>query len=63
MEEDVKEFIDEVYEKAEKELNKEEEEKAEPLPQPKSYFDVLMEAAEDYDEDKVRKTFAKIKKS
>ena len=44
-------------------LNKEEEEKAEPLPQPRSYFDVLMDAAEDNDEDKVRKTLAKIKKS
>ena len=51
MEEDVKEFIDEVYEKAEKELIKEEQEKAAPLHQPRSYFDVLMEAVEDYDED------------
>ena len=58
MEQNIKEFIEELYEKAEKELLQEREDKAETLPKPRSYFDVLMEAAEDYDEEKVYKTFA-----
>ena len=58
MEQNIKEFIEELYEKAEKELLQEREDKAEPLPKPRSYFDVLMEATEDYDEEKVYKTFA-----
>ena len=55
MESEIKEFLEELYEEVEKKIFWEEAKEAEPLTQPKSYFDVLMEGENNYDEMKVHK--------
>ena len=55
MESDVKDYLEELYEEVGKKVFWEEVNEAIPFPQPKSYFDVLMEAANNYDEKKVHK--------
>ena len=58
MESDIKDYLEELYEEVEKKVFWEEVKEAEPLSQPKSYFDVLMTAANNYDEKKVHKALA-----
>ena len=55
-----KNFIEEVYEKAIEKIFKEEAKEAEPLTQPKTYFDKLMEAAQVYEEDSAYEKLDKI---
>ena len=55
MESDIKDYLEELYEEVEKQVFWEEVKEAEPLSQPKSYFDVLMEEVNNYDEQKVHK--------
>ena len=55
MESDIKDYLEELYEEIGKKVFWEEAKEAAPLPQPKSYFDVLMEGANNYDEMKVHK--------
>ena len=62
MESEIKDYLEELYEEVEKKVFWEEVKDVEPLPQPKSYFDVLMEAANNYDEKKVHKALNQLKK-
>ena len=55
MESDIKDYLEELYEEVEKKVFWEEVKEAEPLSQQKSYFDVLMEEVNNYDEQKVHK--------
>ena len=61
MESDIKDYLDELYEDVEKKVFWEEAKDSELLPQPKSYFDLLMESAQNYDEKKVHKVLNKLK--
>ena len=55
MESEIKDYLEELYEEVEKKVFWEEAKESEPLPQPKSYFDLMMESAQNYDEKKVHK--------
>ena len=58
---DIKEYLDELYEDIEEKVLWEEADQAEPLIKPKSYFDVIMKAAQNYDEEKAHEAFVKLK--
>ena len=58
---DIKDYLEELFEDVEQKVLWEEAEEAEPLIKPKSYFDVIMKAVENYNEEKAHEALVKLK--
>ena len=55
MESDIKDYLKELFDEAANKVFWEQAKEEEPWSQPKSYFDVMMEAANNYNEKKFKK--------